>query len=153
MKCADIKIGEDYAVEDYRDHYYRATVLAVGRHSRRVYSGARWDFGGHIVTNKMVQVRPVVSDTQPPPSGPVWVMPAKVVRPWAEQAPIIDQAKAARAAKTNEKAARQERLDAINAAMGWSANRLLLSGKHAIGAYVSLEQLEQLFVGGMSQSS
>ena len=90
MKIKDITIGADYAIERYKGGFYRATVLEAGPISRRVYSGARYDFGGHLTTQAAVRVR-YSSGTED------IVPPAKVSSTWE-----VYEQEAARTAQRKE---------------------------------------------------
>lgn len=85
MKINEIAIGSDYAIEIYKGAYVRGRVLEVGSHTRTVSSGARWDFGGHSATSKMVAYRSIKADGTTADQIE-WVMPAKVHLDWAAYA-------------------------------------------------------------------
>lgn len=83
MKMQDIAEGVEYAV-GHPDYPLRATAVEVGRLTRRVYSGARWDFGGHTYTGPACKVRYEDGHEEV-------VALSKVLRPWREQQILNDQ--------------------------------------------------------------
>lgn len=101
VKRADIKVGEDYAIEIERENRWcaqkveRHTVSAVEKITRRVFTAARWDIGGHRADSWLARITDgelpfgqrgwydYVDDT----GG--WVVLMKVLRPWVEHEAII----------------------------------------------------------------
>lgn len=129
MKSKDIVVGEDYEAIRYGNPH-RCTVLAVGKKTRRVYSGARWDMGGHASTAVVVTVR-WAGDTEAARND---ITPQQVKRPWSEAAAEHD---AKNAAKGRKAAA----IEALRGA-GFSAGEALL-GKDRISVYLSVEEAER----------
>lgn len=84
MKAKDIIVGQEYAVGS--EHYpERAVALEVGPISRRVHSGARWDFGGHLSSAPACRVRLLQRKTGLPGEREEVYALAKILRPWADQ--------------------------------------------------------------------
>lgn len=102
MKMRDIAEGVEYAV-GHPDYPRKAVAVQVGNFTRRVYSGARWDFQGHPYTGPACKVRyddgkeEVVALTQ-------------VLRPWREQQVLNDQ-KELRRKRQRRLAARSRRVE------------------------------------------
>jgi hypothetical protein len=78
MKTKDIIIGEDYEID--RGTLTRGTVESVGKKTRRVYTGQRWDFGGQESTGIVVTVKWAHGGTSD-------VTPQQVKRLWSEGDP------------------------------------------------------------------
>lgn len=82
MKSADLAVGEEYEVQVYGD-LVRARVHSVGREERRVYSGARYDFGGHRSNGVVVRVE-VWQERSQSWGHPRIVTPQAIKRRWSE---------------------------------------------------------------------
>lgn len=88
MKAKDITPG-DYEVKMWGSKT-RATVLAVGPKTRRVYSGARWDIAGHTSTSTVVTVKRTDGGRE------YDITPQQVLRPWSEAQPDYERKEAER---------------------------------------------------------
>lgn len=107
MKTKDIVVGQEYAVGT-ASWSRRARVVEVGDITRRVFSGARWDWLGHDVTSKAVRVVYLHADGE---SHDEVVPPGKVLHTWERELEI--QRAAARLRQEKERQA----IDAREAAV------------------------------------
>lgn len=131
MKAKDIIVGQEYAVGS--EHYpERAVALEVGPISRRVHSGARWDFGGHLSTAPACRVRLLQRKNGLPGQREEVYALAKVLRPWADQAAKDEEARQRRireAAVAEALRAKADALQAAFAALGISASTWTRDGR------------------------
>lgn len=98
MKAKDITVPGEYEVKHWSGSK-RATIMLVEKVNKRIFSGARWDIGGHPGT-----VWQAVDDKDN--TYPL----SHVLRPWAEAAPEHE----AKAAAEDRKAAVRQRLLSVN---------------------------------------
>lgn len=116
MKAKDIVIGQEYAVGS--EHYpERAVALEVGPISRRVYSGTRWDFGGHNSTTPACRVRVLQRKTGLPGQQETVYALTKILRPWAEQEARDEAAKQRRIREAEAAQALRAKADALQDAL------------------------------------
>lgn len=104
MKAKDITVGEFYAV-GHPDFPQKAMVTEVGEMTKRVHTGARWDFSGHPHTAKMARVR--YENTQHGEEEIVQL--TQVLHPWAVQEEINERVVARQRKERGDYAARQRR--------------------------------------------
>lgn len=141
MKTKDIEVGGEYAYEDYpgnrynrwRGSYYHVRVVAIEHHQRHVFSGARWDIGGHSTTQLLVHVEPIGDDKDRVVPDDGWVVPAKIVRSWAEQAEMNARDDKAQAAAEASEAERGQVVDRFRS-LGYASASLSDRGVHLSGS-------------------
>lgn len=97
MKMRDIVIGGEYAV-GHPEYPKKAVAVEVGNLTRRVYSGARWDFQGHLYTGPSCRVRYSADGRSPTTANDHEEVVAltQVLRPWEEQEVLNEKKKARR---------------------------------------------------------
>lgn len=89
MRLAEIEVGQAYAVgpESYPQ---RVTVLSIERnYTHRIYTGARWDMGGHNSTGTWIKV--LREGTARLTVRTEYVKPQQLLRRWADQEAIIQR--------------------------------------------------------------
>lgn len=116
MKAKDIIVGQEYAVGS--EHFpERAVALEVGPISRRVFSGARWDFGGHTTNTPACRVQPLQRNFGMPEQGEVVYALSKILRPWSEQEAKDEEAKQRRIRQAKTDAALRFKAEAVQDAL------------------------------------
>lgn len=83
MKKADIQIGEEYAAGSKR-YPARIRVLEFGTFEKRVYSGERWDYAGHLAKMPGVKAERLDQHTGEP-QDIKWYSTREVLEPWANR--------------------------------------------------------------------
>lgn len=134
MKRTDIAVGEDYEIK-YGSDLRRGTVLSVEKRERQVFSGARWDMGGHTHEGWTAVVR--IEGTQ---GKPQFLALTNVLRPWSEAEPEHAAARAEEAERSASiEALRSAGLSAHNT---YDARGALVRG--SVEVVLTLEQASDL---------